>query len=69
MQTFSVVVDAVMLCLMQYPFYLWINVFCLSLVVGHSSPVPSKGKKGIKKNETAQLAGTGHEMHQEIFGL
>ena len=47
-------------------FYLWVNVFCLPLLVGHSLCVPPKGKKIIKKNDTAQLAGTVFEMQQEI---
>ena len=50
-------------------FCLWVNVFCLTLLVGHSSPVPPKRKKGIKRNETAQPAGTVHEMQEEISGL
>ena len=45
------------------------NVFCLPLMVGHSSGVSPKRKKGTKKNETAQPAGTVHEKQQEISGL
>ena len=48
--------------LRKYPFYLWINVFCLPLLVGHSSRVPAKRKKGIEENETVQPAGTVHEL-------
>ena len=46
-------------------FYLWVNVVCLSLLVDYSSGVPPKRKKGIQKKETAQPAGTVHEMQQE----
>ena len=63
----------ILLCLIQsccvpcnILFYLWVNIFCLPLLVGHSSRVPPKRKKRIKKNETTQPAGTVHEMEQEI---
>ena len=42
------------------------NVFCLPLLVGHSSRVPPKRKIRIKKNDTAQPAGTVLERLQEI---
>ena len=42
--------------------HLWVNVFCLPLLVGHSSRVPAKKEKGIEENETVQPAGTVHEM-------
>ena len=58
----AVVVDTVKFCLMKYPFYLWVNVFCLPLLVGHSSGVPPKRKKGFEENESAHPAGTVHEM-------
>ena len=38
--------------------YLWVNIFCLLLLVGRSSRVPPKRKKGTEENETAQPAGT-----------
>ncbi|XP_044169019.1 uncharacterized protein LOC122953255, partial [Acropora millepora] len=37
-------------------FYLWVNVFCLPLLVGYSSRVPAKRKKEIEENETVQPA-------------
>ena len=53
----------------NFLFCLWVNVFCLPLLVGHSCGVRSKRKKGTKKNETVQSAGTVHEMQQEFSGL
>ena len=50
-------------------FYLWVNIFCLPLLVDRSSRVPPKRKKGTEENETAQPSGTVHEMQQEISGL
>ena len=61
MQTFSVVVDTVMLWNV-ISFLPMGNVFCLPLLVGHSSRVPAKRKKGIEENETVQPAGTVHEL-------
>ena len=59
----------ILLCLIQsccvpcsILFYLWVNVFSLPLLVGHSSRVPPKRKKRVKKIETAQPAGTVHEF-------
>ena len=60
-QTFSAAVDT---CCLQcnIPFYVWVNVFFLPLLVGHSARVPSKRKKGIEENETAHPTGTVHEL-------
>ena len=68
-QTFSVVL--IQSCCVQSKilFYLWINVFRFPLLVGDSSRVAPKRKKGTKKNETAQPAGTVHKMQQEISVL
>ena len=54
-----------MLCFMQYPFFLYDNLFCLALPVDYSPRVPPETKRGrIEKNESEQPAGTVHEMQQ-----
>ena len=50
------------------PFYLWINIFYLTLSVGLSTHVPPKRKRGIEKNESEQPPGKVHAAMKLVAG-